>query len=83
MQHPPTSLLPLELLDGLGAGSPRVLNGLNAALVLVNAGLLDLLADTMLVRFRGVRPIPQAAAIGLGAASGLAFYPTSRGLQLG
>lgn len=60
-----------------------MLNGLNAAPVLVNAGLLDLLADTMLVRFRGVRPIPQAAAIGLGAASGLAFYPTSRGLQLG
>ena len=83
MQYPPTSLLPLELLDGLGAGSPRALNGLNAALALVNAGLLGLLADTMLAGFRGVRPIPRAVAIGLGVASGLAFHPISRGLQLG
>lgn len=83
MQYPPTSLLPLELLDALGAGSPRVLNGLNAVLVLVNAGLLGLFADTMLIRFRGARPMPRAVAIGLGAASGLAFYPISRGLQLG
>lgn len=83
MQYPPTSLLPLEVLDGLGAGSPRVLNGLNAAFVLLNAGFLGLLADMMFAPFRGIRPVSRAAIVALGAASGLAFYPVSRGLQLG
>jgi alpha-1,2-mannosyltransferase len=83
LQYPPTSLLPLDVLDWLGAGSPRFLNGLNIVLALVNATCMGLLADTLLSwrqMLRGWRRL----AVGAGAAlSALAFYPVTRGLQLG
>ncbi|MEJ1978041.1 MAG: glycosyltransferase family 87 protein [Acetobacteraceae bacterium] len=83
LQYPPTSLLPLDLLDWFGAGSARLLNGLNIALMLVNAGCMGLLANTLLssrLALRGWRRL----AVGAGAVlSALAFYPVTRGLQLG
>ena len=79
MQYPPTSLLPLGLLDTLGIGSPRLLNILNVGLLLLNAVLLGCLADALLRRSMG----PRWLVIACGTISGIAFYPITRALQLG
>ena len=82
-QYPPTSLLVPDLLDMLGLGSARVLNRMNAGFVLLNAVLSGVLADAVIsrpLRLGGGRRMGVAA---MGALSALAFFPITRGLQLG
>ena len=83
LQYPPSSLLPVELLDMMGAGSPRALNLINAGLFLLNAVLAGILADALLARRLALGGAGRFLVAAMGAASTVVFYPVVRALQLG
>jgi hypothetical protein len=82
-QYPPTSLLPLDVLDQFGAFQPHGLNAAGLILTFINAVAVGRLADVLLSRPMQLTGSRRATVAGLAMLSTLAFYPVVRGLQLG
>jgi alpha-1,2-mannosyltransferase len=87
-QYPPTSLLSLDLLSGLGLASVRVLNAINSVVYLLNAAAVGLVV-WLLFRGKG-RVVGRNGAqlhlngmVAIGIAAAFTFYPNVRADVLG